>query len=263
MSIPHREISMQAWQNTRNSASASYTDNKMRRAWLGFLSIAFLSTGRAAQTLPSTAQPQTDLRLPPRIDPKHPLTFHEQYYPRQSITSGEESTCFVALLVDTDGQINAVQLLTSTGHPRLDGACIASVVNERMLPAVINGKPAMRWFVNPISWALSYKKKSSRPSMEGLAIPRLPVYYELQVGPKFYPAAALEHKEQGICMIHLLVNARGSISETKLSKSTCFPDLDRACIDAVTLAEFTPAQATGAPPTEAWTDIAMFWRLPK
>ena len=89
------------------------------------------------------------------------------------------------------------------------------------------------------------------------------MYYELQVGSKFYPAVALERKEQGVCMVHLLVSAKGSVSETHLSKSTGFPDLDRACIDAVTLAEFTPAQATGEAPIEAWADITMFWRLPK
>jgi TonB family protein len=61
----------------------------------------------------------------------------------------------------------------------------------------------------------------------------------------------------------LLVNAKGVVSETQLSKSTGFPDLDRACIDAVILADFIPAQATGSPPNDAWTDIAMIWRLPK
>jgi TonB family protein len=127
-------------------------------------------------------------------------------------------------------------------------AGIASVENERMLPATIDANPAVGWFATPISWALTDKKKLGRPSMAGLAIPRLPVYYELQVGPKFYPAAAVQHKEQGTCMVHFLVNAKGSVTETQLSKSTGLPDLDCA---AVTLAEFTPAQATGEAPIEA------------
>jgi TonB family protein len=75
------------------------------------------------------------------VDPKHPLTFHYQFYPPKSISAGAEGTSFVVLFVDTDGQINAVQLLTSTGYPRLDIAGILSVENERMLPATINGRP--------------------------------------------------------------------------------------------------------------------------
>jgi TonB family protein len=237
----------------------------------GLLSIAFLTAGLLAQTPSSTAEPVTDSQAappgtaftPPRIDPKHPLKFSEQYYPHESIRLGEEGSCFVALLVDIDGQITAVQLLTSTGHLLLDAACIATVVNQRMLPAAINGKSAVGWFVAPISWAITDRNQFRHRSLVGLAIPRLPDYYELQVGAKFYPATALERKEQGICVVHLLVNAKGSVSETRLSKSTGFPDLDRACIDAVILAEFMPAQATGAPPTDTWTDIAMIWRLPK
>lgn len=234
------------------------------------LSVEFLSAGLLAQAPFSAAEPVTDSQAtspataftPPRIDPKHRLTIREQYYPLQSKIAGEEGKCYVALLVDIDGRITAVQLLTSTGYLRLDAACIAAVVNERMLPATVNGKPAVGWFAAPMTWLLA-EKKLPRQSLVGLAIPRMPNYYELQVGNKFYPATALERKEQGICVVHLLVNAKGSVSETRLSKSTGFADLDRACVDAVILAEFIPAQATGAPPTDAWTDVAMIWRLPK
>jgi len=240
--------------------------NKLRQRIAIALSLIALpmiltNTASSVEVSPTTAPPP-EIKTPARIDPKHPLTFHHEFYPPQSIRAGEEGTCFVALLVDIDGQISAVQLLISTSHPRLDAACIASGVNERMLPATINGKPTVGWFTTPISWALTDKKVGIR-SLAGLAIPRLPVYYELQVGPKLYPAAALQRKEQGICLVHLLVNAKGNVSQTQLSKSTGFPDLDRACIDAATVAEFTPAQATGEAPIEAWTDIAMFWRLPK
>jgi TonB family protein len=190
------------------------------------------------------------------------MTIRQEFYPPQSKFAGEEGTCFVAMLVDIDGRITAVQLLISTGYLRLDAACIAAVVNERMLPATINGKPAVGWFAAPMTWLMA-EKKFPRQSLVGLAIPRMPDYYELQVGSKYYPATALERKEQGICVVHLLVNAKGVVSETQLSKSTGFPDLDRACIDAVILADFIPAQATGSPPNDAWTDIAMIWRLPK
>ena len=89
-----------------------------------------------------------------------------------------------------------------------------------MLPAAINDKPAVGWFTTRISWALADKNKFPHPSMVGLAIPKLHDYYELQVGPKFYPVTARQRKEQGICMVHLLVNAKRSVSETQLSKST-------------------------------------------
>ena len=134
------------------------------RYWRGLviigLPLCIFATSSHAEPAPAIEQPLNEAAgsTPPHIDPKHPLTFHYQYYPPQSITSGEEGTCFVALFVDIDGQINAVQLLSSTGHPRLDGACIASVVNERMLPAAINGEPAVGWFTTRISWALADKK---------------------------------------------------------------------------------------------------------
>jgi TonB family protein len=202
-------------------------------------------------------------KTPVHIDPKHPLTFRYQFYPPKAISAGEEGTCFVALFVGTDGQIDAVHLLKSSGYPRLDAACVASVVDERMLPATINGRAVVGWFATHISWVLNPGKVLHDRTSSGTPIPRLPEFFELQVGPKFYPATALQRKEHGICLVHLLVNTKGAVSETQLSKSTGFPDLDRACVDAVILAEFTPALAANQTAIDAWTDIAIYWRLPK
>jgi TonB family protein len=203
------------------------------------------------------------VRTPIKVDPRHAPRIGAAYYPPQSLKNLEQGTCHVAVLVDADGSVSAMQLLKSSGYSRLDAACLGAFIDKPMIPATINSKRITSWTAFPISWAITSDPKhtGTRPPLEEFAAPRLPVDYQLQVGPTFYPETARAQREEGICIVHVTVDTQGTVREARLSQSTSFNDLDHACLDAVTKAQFTPEKQV-VQPVEASTEIAIFWKLP-
>jgi TonB family protein len=214
----------------------------------------------AAQSESIKSDGSAVVRTPARIDPKHPLKIGAEYYSAKSVSRGEQGTCYLGLLVDVDGVIRAVQLVQSIGFPRLDAACIQSVVGARMFPATLNGKPVTSWSTFAIDWVLEASAHHSRPKLLEFAVPRLPDNYELQVGPNFYPVSSRQNKEEGTCLVGVAVDETGEVRDTKVLKSTGFPALDRACTDALTLARFTPAKHEGLA-IASQTLVALLWKL--
>jgi hypothetical protein len=51
------------------------------------------------------------VRTPIKLDPKHSPRIGTAYYPPQSLKNLEQGTCHVAVLVDADGSVSAMQLL--------------------------------------------------------------------------------------------------------------------------------------------------------
>jgi TonB family protein len=93
---------------------------------------------------PATAVIPTG-RTPVKPDPIHPLRIGEEFYPAESKRLQEEGICVVGFEVDPDGQIRATQLLSSSGFPRLNEACLAGFANGRLIPATVDGKPVAAW----------------------------------------------------------------------------------------------------------------------
>jgi TonB family protein len=129
------------------------------------------------------------IRTPAKLDPKHPPRIGTDYYPPQSLKNREQGTCYVAVLVDADGSVSAMQLLKSSGYSRLDAACFSSFIDTPMIAATVNGKRITSWSAFPISWTITRDPKhiTLHPPIEEFAVPRLPVDYELPVGSTFYP----------------------------------------------------------------------------
>jgi TonB family protein len=203
------------------------------------------------------------IRTPIKVDPKHPPRIGTAYYPPQSLRNREQGTCYIAVLVDADGSVSAMQLLKSSGYSRLDAACFSSFIDRPMIPATVDGKRITSWTAFPISWQITSdpKRITLHPPLDEFAVPRLPVDYELPVGPKFYPEAARAQREEGVCIVHVAVDAQGTVGDSHLSQSSGFNDLDHVCVDAVAHAPFTPEKQVGQP-VESSTDIAIFWKLP-
>jgi protein TonB len=89
-----------------------------------------------------------------RMDPDHPLKFGEDYYPEASRGAREEGRCVVTITVAADGRIAAETLQSSSGHPRLDEACLKGFHGGRMFPATKNGKPVETTVDIPVDWKL-------------------------------------------------------------------------------------------------------------
>jgi TonB family protein len=211
------------------------------------------ATPPPAPALPPIATTPSVSKTPPMQDPKHPLHIGEEYYPVESRRLGEEGTCVVRLQVDADGYIRATQLLSSTGHQRLNAACLSSFTDARMIPATVDGKPAESWFLFRVNWKLN-----------GLGFnntPRIRDDYHLKVGPDDYPPLSRKLHQEGDCIVHATVEHDGPPSNVTVTKSTGYAPLDQACLTAVQQAQFIAArQAGGSLPASA--DINITWRLP-
>ncbi len=183
------------------------------------------------------------VRTPLRIDPKHPMRFGEDLYPSESKLAGEEGVGKARVDVDANGRVVKAELVDSTGFASLDAACVEGFSHGRFIPATENGSPVASSSVLPLVWLLAEPAK-------------------FEVGPAFYPPAALEMKQEGDCVVRFQVSEFGDTSQVKIVQSSGFNTLDYACVMAVRHAHFVPQHAD-AHPVESTTTINIEWKLPK
>ena len=75
-----------------------------------------------------------------------------------------------------------------------------------------------------------------------------------------YPKASLMNEEQGTTSASFLVSADGTVTESKLDKSSGFKNLDRAALKGLSSCKFKPGTKDGAP-AATWTKVDYAWRL--
>jgi TonB family protein len=237
---------------------------KMRNAsgFIALLSIA-LATGitpsaPTQETTPSTTT-ATDAPIIKhgKMDVRHPLHVGSAYYPKQSLKNHEQGKCTLAFFIEPNGSVPALQLLKSSGYPRLDIACIESVIDVPMLPATVNGTPFSSWSDFYVAWVIDHPQPY-QPPPERSAFPRVANDYEFQAGEKYYPEAARAKRERGYCVVHTTVSSTGTALKPAIIRSTGSAILDKACLAAVTDARFTPELQNGQPVPDS-TDIAIYW----
>jgi protein TonB len=92
----------------------------------------------------------------------------------------------------------------------------------------------------------------SAPEVQNLAVSK-------RVEP-VYPPASRRAGEQGTAMFRVLVDERGRPSEVQVLKSSGYPKLDQAALDAIRKWVFTPAK-NGATPILSWTRVQVKFQL--
>jgi protein TonB len=75
-----------------------------------------------------------------------------------------------------------------------------------------------------------------------------------------YPKASLMNEEQGTTSMSFLINADGSVADSKVDKSSGFKGLDKAAVKALTSCKFKPGSKDGAP-AQTWTKVDYAWKL--
>ena len=75
-----------------------------------------------------------------------------------------------------------------------------------------------------------------------------------------YPKASLMNEEQGTVSMAFLVNADGSVADSKLEKTSGFKNLDKAAIKSISACKFKPGTKDGAP-AQTWTKVDYAWKL--
>jgi protein TonB len=75
-----------------------------------------------------------------------------------------------------------------------------------------------------------------------------------------YPKASLMNEEQGTTSMSFLIGADGSVSDSKLDKSSGYKGLDKAAIKSLSACKFKPGSKDGAP-APTWTKVDYAWKL--
>ena len=75
-----------------------------------------------------------------------------------------------------------------------------------------------------------------------------------------YPKASLMNEEQGVVSMSFLVNADGTVADSKLEKTSGFKNLDKAAIKAISACKFKPGTKDGQP-AQTWTKVDYAWKL--
>ncbi|MBW8372040.1 MAG: TonB family protein [Thiobacillus sp.] len=103
----------------------------------------------APKPAPSTPPPP----IPPR--PADYLNNPRPPYPPLSRRQGEQGTVHLNILVNPDGSVARLELLKSSGHPRLDKSAIETVQSSwKFEPARQGGNPVAAWVIVPIQFTL-------------------------------------------------------------------------------------------------------------
>ena len=75
-----------------------------------------------------------------------------------------------------------------------------------------------------------------------------------------YPKASLMNEEQGTTSMSFLISADGSVTDSKLEKSSGFKGLDKAAIKSLSACKFKPGSKDGAA-AQTWTKVDYAWKL--
>jgi TonB family protein len=238
--------------------------NRRHKAGRYPLGLLLAGTAAFAQTPSETSATSPSsvgapVRTHVRMDSTHHPILGEEYYPKDSVRLGETGKCIMRAQVDADGGIRAFQLLSSSGFARLDQACFASLIDARLIPATVDGKPVASWDLIPLTWSLNTRPPVPDKHPDLSSIPQVKQDFRLKVGPDFYPSESRKRQEKGICVVHVYVAADGSPSNVTLTQSAGFDALDLACRSAVHEAQFDPGKENGVP-VGAATDIIIIWQ---
>lgn len=75
-------------------------------------------------------------------------------YPHVSATLGEQGLVVLRMLIAADGAVRSVEILQTSGYPRLDQAAQDAITKWRFTPAVLNGEPTDSTQILPVRFRL-------------------------------------------------------------------------------------------------------------
>lgn len=109
---------------------------------------------------PVPAQPKQQPIIPPVVTQKPPINaayLHnpKPHYPKLSRRLGEQGKVMLRVKVDQSGNVEQIQINTSSGFARLDTTAQNTVQNWRFIPAQRNGQAISDWVMVPIVFNLT------------------------------------------------------------------------------------------------------------
>jgi hypothetical protein len=88
--------------------------------------------------------------------------------------------------------------------------CVATLVGVAiMLPATSEGKLVVEWATFPVQWHLNRSGPRFPTTPIADSVARIADDAELTVGPRYYPPAAKQRREEGDCVVSLEYQRNG------------------------------------------------------
>lgn len=105
----------------------------------------------AAETAPDAPVQAAAQDLPTSV--QRPIATPQPDYPRASMRRGEEGEVVLRVVVGSNGRVDSVEIVSSSGHRRLDRAAVAAVRRWRFEPALRDGQPVQGELRIPFAFA--------------------------------------------------------------------------------------------------------------
>jgi hypothetical protein len=122
--------------------------------------------------------------------------------PCKDLQKRELGRCDILLRATTDGYVRVSQVIESTGHARLDVACLRAVSGKKMIPALDKSGPIDGWAILPIAFEALMTKEPKAPDHMSPS-PALALDQSLHVKVSDFPRGALERREHGQSWVHV------------------------------------------------------------
>ena len=101
-------------------------------AWLSIIGLATASAQEAAPSSPVSASAQTLAIVPSSCE--------KPSYPAESVRNNEQGTTTLRFLSDDEGKVVKVEVISTSGHERLDQAAVSALSKCRFRPTNKDGK---------------------------------------------------------------------------------------------------------------------------
>lgn len=106
------------------------------------------------------------------------------------------------------------------------------------------------------------KQEPTAPDRVGMAFPAFIADHQSPaVNIADYPKDALKRAEHGNVFLHVNVSDSGQVLDVSVRQSSGSSDLDRAALEAIRAARFSPA-LKDQKPVNSSTDVVVAWVLP-
>jgi protein TonB len=106
----------------------------------------------AAPSLPAPP-PSPSVAEPPRADMAY-LNNPPPAYPAVSKRAGEHGRVMLRVRVDAAGRVEAIEVQSTSGYPRLDEAALAAVRRWKFVPAKLGERAVAGWAIVPVNFTL-------------------------------------------------------------------------------------------------------------
>jgi TonB family protein len=171
----------------------------------------------------------------------------EAAWPASSVRNQETGTVDMVVLVQPDGRASDVRIVRSSGYRDLDRAAVAAVAKCQYEPAQRDGAAVPAWFELSRKWLPPQNKM-------------LPVANFASCAKPVWPKESLRKEEQGTVQLGFLIGVDGAVRESRVEKSSGYPLLDLAALDAIGRCRFSPGTENGKP-VENWTRMRYVWAI--